>query len=60
MQHTGLIRIVVGLILVLGAVGGMDNPDQAHYWLEQTAIAVVGLALMWWAVISICCQADST
>ena len=40
------IMAVFGFLLVFGAVGGMDNPDQAEFLLEQIAAAIVGLALM--------------
>ena len=36
-----------GFLLTFGAVGGMDNPDQAEYFVEQLAMAVVGLFWMW-------------
>jgi cell division protein FtsW (lipid II flippase) len=49
MNQVGLIRIVVGLLMVLGAVGGMENPKQAQYLVEQMIIAFVGLGLMMWA-----------
>lgn len=45
----GTIRFIVGFILVMGAVGGMDNPEQAEYLREQFVTAVVGLGLMFWA-----------
>ena len=35
-----------GFLLTFGAVGGMDNPDQAEYFVEQLAMAVVGLFWM--------------
>lgn len=35
-----------GFLLVFGAVGGMDNPDQAEYFVEQMVMAVVGLFWM--------------
>jgi heme O synthase-like polyprenyltransferase len=57
---TGTIRLVVGFILVFGAVGGMDNPDQADYLVEQMLIAVAGLALMLWATRDINRRADQT
>ena len=44
----GSIRFGVGLLMVMGAVGGMDNVP--GYLLEQTITAVIGLALMAWAV----------
>lgn len=58
MKQTGLIRIIAGLLLVLGAVGGMENPDQSEFFLEQTLLAVVGLALMAWASVDINRQSD--
>ena len=42
-----------GFLLVFGAVGGMDNPDQAEYFLEQLATAVVGLGLMGCGVLGL-------
>ena len=49
MTHTtGLIRIVLGFLCVLGAVGGMEQQPGAGLW-AQTLIAVVGLVLMLWA-----------
>lgn len=35
-----------GFLLVYGAVGGMDNPDQAQYFVEQLVMAAVGLCWM--------------
>jgi hypothetical protein len=53
MTHTtGLIRIVVGFLCVLGALGGMDQQPGAGLW-AQTLIAVVGLVLMLWAAVDI-------
>jgi hypothetical protein len=45
----GSIRFILGFLLVMGAVGGMDNPEQAAYLTEQIVAAVVGLGLMFWA-----------
>jgi heme O synthase-like polyprenyltransferase len=56
----GLIRIVAGLLLTLGAVGGMENPDQAEFFLEQIGLALLGLALMAWAARDINREADRT
>jgi hypothetical protein len=36
-----------GLLLVLGAVGGMDDPAKMDYFLEQCLVALVGLGLMY-------------
>jgi hypothetical protein len=40
-----MIRFIVGLIVVLGAVGGMDEPENSL--LVLMAIAGVGLGLMY-------------
>ncbi len=40
-----MIRFVIGLIVVLGAVGGMDEPENSL--LVLMGIAGVGLALMY-------------
>lgn len=36
-----------GFLLVFGAVGGMDNPDQSQYLVVQIFMAVLGLFWMW-------------
>ena len=43
-----MIKILLGLLLVYGAVGGMEH--QPDYFVEQAAVAVLGLLLMWWGV----------
>ena len=40
-----MIRFIVGLIIVLGAVGGMDEPENSL--LILIGVAAVGLALMY-------------
>lgn len=40
-----MIRFIVGLLVVLGAVGGMEDP--ANALLPNLAIAVAGLAMMY-------------
>lgn len=40
--------LVGGLLLAFGAVGGMENPDQANYFWAQVATAALGI--MWMAV----------
>jgi hypothetical protein len=53
MTHTtGLIRITLGFLCVLGALGGMEQQPGAGL-LAQTAVAVLGLALMLWAAVDI-------
>ena len=44
--------LFTGFLLVFGAVGGMDNPDQAEFFLHQLAAALIGLFLMFMAVIT--------
>lgn len=41
----GSIRFFVGLLIVFGAVGGMDNPENPV--MAGIALAVVGLGLMY-------------
>ena len=41
----GSIRFFVGLLIVFGAVGGMDNPENPV--MVGLALAVVGLGLMY-------------
>jgi hypothetical protein len=48
MKQTGLIRIVVGLMLTLGALGGMEHQPDAPL-LAQTGIALAGILIMLWA-----------
>ena len=52
MAQAGAIRLVTGLILVLGAVGGMEQQPEASL-LAQSLIAVVGLALMFSGTMAI-------
>jgi hypothetical protein len=60
MTHTtGLIRIAVGFLCVLGALGGMDQQPGAGLW-AQTLIAVLGLVLMLWAARDINRTANNT
>lgn len=40
-----MIRIILGLIIVMGAVGGMDNDPDASLIL-LTSIAIIGLGIM--------------
>ena len=40
-----MIRFIVGLVIVMGAVGGMDAPENSL--LVLMGVAAVGLALMY-------------
>jgi glycerol uptake facilitator-like aquaporin len=44
--------LFTGFLLVFGAVGGMDNPDQADMFFHQLAAAFVGLFMMFMAVFT--------
>jgi hypothetical protein len=42
-----MIRFILGLLLVFGAVGGMDaDPDEVNF-AAQMALAMLGLLLMY-------------
>jgi heme O synthase-like polyprenyltransferase len=43
--RTAGMMLAFGFLLMFGAVGGMENPDQADYFLEQCLVALVGMAL---------------
>ena len=45
-----MIRFVVGLLVVFGAVGGIDNASDDSNLLGALAMAMVGLALMYWSI----------
>ena len=42
-----------GFLLVFGAVGGMDDPRQAGYFVEQLILAFTGLGLMGCGVLAL-------
>ena len=44
--------LFTGFLLVFGAVGGMDNPAQAEFFLYQLATAFIGLFMMFMAVMT--------
>ena len=44
-QEFNMIRFIVGLVIVMGAVGGMDAPENSL--LVLMGIAGLGLALMY-------------
>jgi len=44
-----MIRVIVGLLIVFGAVGGMDNATDSEL-LPLLALAVVGLISMYYGV----------
>lgn len=48
---TGSIRLVVGFLVVLGAVGQLDFDPTASL-LYTTITAVVGLVIMGWGVLA--------
>jgi hypothetical protein len=52
MAQPGGIRLVTGLLLVLGSVGGMEHQPEASL-LAQSLIAIVGLGLMFWGTVAV-------
>lgn len=46
----GTIRIMLGILLVMGGVGGMEADVSSVFPLIPTAIAFIGLAVMAWGV----------
>jgi hypothetical protein len=47
-----MIRFIIGLFLVFGAVGGMEHGDPLDIWY-QIGLAIIGLLLMMWASLSL-------
>jgi len=43
----------LGLLMVFGAVGGMEDPTKMDYFVEQLAIAIVGLGMMFCATLAL-------
>ena len=43
----------LGLLMVMGAVGGMEDPAKMDYFVEQLAVALTGLALMFCATLGV-------
>ena len=46
-----MIRFIIGLLIVLGAVGGMEDPTNPL--LANIALAMLGLATMAWGTTAI-------
>jgi len=46
-DRTAFFLVVVGFLMVMGSVGGMDDPTKSDYLLEQLATAIAGLAIAW-------------
>ncbi len=45
-----MIRFIVGLFIVFGAVGNLDYDPEASL-LANTILAAVGLLIMWWPIL---------
>jgi len=43
----------LGLLMVMGAVGGMEDPTKMDYFVEQLAVALTGLGLMFCATLGL-------
>jgi peptidoglycan/LPS O-acetylase OafA/YrhL len=52
-SNTAAAMAFFGLLLVFGAVGGMDDPAKADYFVEQCLAAIVGLGLMFCGVLGL-------
>ena len=44
--------LFTGFLLVFGAVGGMEDPAKAEFWLYQLGAALIGLFMMFMAVFT--------
>jgi hypothetical protein len=52
MSQKGGIRLITGLLLTMGAVGGMEQQPEASL-LAQSLLALLGLGLMFWGTLAI-------
>lgn len=52
-ERSAMFLVFTGLLLTFGAVGGMDDPAKAEFFVEQCLLAVVGLAIMACGVLAI-------
>jgi hypothetical protein len=52
MAQPGAIRLITGLLLTMGAVGGMEHQPEASL-LAQSLIALLGLGLMFWGTVAV-------
>ena len=43
--RTAAIMTLFGFLLMFGAVGGMEDPAKADYFLEQCLVALIGMGL---------------
>jgi len=41
-------RLIIGLILVLGGVGGIEQNTETLFPLDSISVIIVGLGLMTW------------
>lgn len=48
---TGTIRILVGFVLLLGGVGGIEANTEVTLPLDSLAIALAGLAIFAWGAL---------
>ena len=49
----GSIRVILGLILVFGGVGGVEANETVALPMESISIAFAGLLIMGWGVIAV-------
>jgi len=53
MKMQGSIRVILGLILVFGGVGGVEANETVTFPMESISIAFAGLLIMGWGVIAV-------
>jgi hypothetical protein len=51
--NTAAVMAFFGLLLTFGAVGGMEDPAKAEYFVEQCLAALVGLGLMFCGAVGL-------
>jgi len=60
MTQPGTIRLALGFLMMFGAVGGMEDPAKADYFLAQLIIAALGMIIAFSGVRAINRTADLT
>jgi hypothetical protein len=52
-KNVAAAMLMFGFLLMFGAVGGMENPDLAEYFVEQSLTALVGIGLAFCGALGI-------
>jgi len=48
-----MIRVLIGIILVMGGVGGIETNTEVAIPLDSLGIALLGLVIMGWGAIDL-------